>query len=146
MALITNPAATAVIKVALRVHSALGPGLFESVYEDCTTHELRKLGLSFQRQVALPLTYDGRLFPRAFIADLIVEGQVLVELKSIERLLPIHSAQILTYMRIANIDKGLLINFNSAKLKDGLKSFIRGSLAHQGGLTPDELDLLTIQP
>jgi len=136
----------AIVDAGVRIHRRFGPGLFESVYEDCTTHELRKLGLSFQRQVALPLTYDGRLFPRAFIADLIVEGQVLVELKSIERLLPIHSAQILTYMRIANIDKGLLINFNSLRLKDGLKSFIRGSLAHQGGLTADELELLTVQP
>jgi GxxExxY protein len=90
MALVTNAAATAVIQIAFRVHTALGPGLFESVYEDCVSHELQKLGLAFRRQVALPLTYDGRLFPRAFIADLIVENQVLVEFKSIERLLPVH--------------------------------------------------------
>lgn len=127
MSLITTPTATAVIGCAIRVHSALGPGLFESVYEDCLAHELSKAGLAVRRQVALPLTYDGRVFPRAFIADLIVADAVLVELKCVERLLPIHSAQVLTYLRLSGLEKGLLINFNVVKLKDGLKSFLNGS-------------------
>ena len=108
------------------MHTELGPGLFESVYEDCVAHELHKRGLAFKRQVALPLTYDGRVFPRAFVADLIVGDQVLVELKAIERILPIHCAQIRTYLRIANIEKGLLINFNVLRLKHGIRSFLRG--------------------
>jgi GxxExxY protein len=83
----------------------------------------------------LPLTYDGRLFPRAFIADLIVENQVLVEFKSIERLLPVHSAQIRTYLRIANIEKGLLINFNVVRLKHGLRSFLRGDIGRGSRIT-----------
>lgn len=128
MALVTNPAATAVIQIAYRIHTELGPGLFESVYEDCVSHELHKMGLAFRRQVALPLTYDGRLFPRAFVADLIVENQCLVEFKSIERILPIHCAQIRTYLRIADIDKGLLINFNVVRLKHGIRSFLKGDV------------------
>jgi GxxExxY protein len=89
---------------------------------------LQKLGLSFKRQVALPLTYDGRLFPRAFVADLIVENQVLVEFKAIDRILPVHCAQIRTYLRIADIEKGLLINFNVVRLKHGIRSFLRGDI------------------
>jgi GxxExxY protein len=138
VALITNPEATAVIAAAMKVHSALGPGLFESVYEECLCHELRKLGLSFKRQVTLPLTYDGRVFPRAFTADLIVEGKVLAELKSVERFLPIYGAQVLTYLRITGIEKGLLLNFNTVHLKDGIRSFLRGGSLRGLGLADVE--------
>jgi GxxExxY protein len=124
--LITNAVATSIIGCAIRVHSALGPGLFERVYEDCLAHELAKAGFAFRRQVTLPLIYDGREFPRAFTADLIVENRVLLELKSIERFLPIYGAQVLTYMRIAGLPKGLLINFNVTLLKLGIKSFVLG--------------------
>ena len=135
MALITTPAATAVIGCALRVHTAVGPGLFESLYEECLAHELRKEGLAFRRQVTLPFTYDGILIKRSFAADLIVEESVLVELKSVEKFHPIHDAQMLTYMRVAGLKKGLLINFNSVRLKDGIKSFVLGTLETQHGGT-----------
>ena len=122
--LITNPSATKVIGCALRVHQALGPGLFESIYEQCLAFELAEDGLAFQRQVKLPVSYRGARLEMSFAADFIVESVVLVELKSVERLLPIHDAQILTYMRVAGLSKGLLINFNTRLLKTGIKSFV----------------------
>ena len=131
MALITNPTATAVIGCALRVHTAVGPGLFESVYEECLAHELRRDGLAFRRQVTLPFTYDGIVIPRSFTADLIVEESVLVELKSIEKFHPVHDAQMLTYLRIAGLKKGLLFNFNTVRLKQGIKSFVLGQAGGQ---------------
>lgn len=125
MALITTPVATAVIGCATRVHSQLGPGLFESVYEECLAHEFLKAGLKFQRQVTLPLIYEGLSLPRAFTADFIVEKSVVVELKSVERILSIHCAQVLTYLRVSGLRKGLLINFNTSLLREGIKSFVR---------------------
>jgi len=125
VALITTPEATAIIGCAMRVHSTLGPGLFESVYEKCLCVEFAKAGLGFQRQVTLPVRYEGLELQRAFVADFIVEATVLVELKSIERLLTVHSAQVLTYMRLADLKKALLFNFNTAHLRDGIKSFVR---------------------
>jgi GxxExxY protein len=142
MALVTNPVAGVVIGAAMHVHSRLGPGLFESVYEECLAHELRKESLQFRRQVTLPLTYDGHVFPRAFIADLIVEDKVLVELKAIEKLLPVHSAQVITYLRITGIEKGFLLNFNAVRLKDGLKAFVLGRPTPLSELT-EELPGLT---
>ena len=133
MALITTPAATALIGCALRVHTAVGPGLFESLYEECLAHELRKERLAFRRQVTLPFTYDGILIKRSFTADLIVEESVLVELKSIEKIHPVHDAQMLTYMRVAGLKKGLLINFNCVRLKHGIKSYVLDTPETQHG-------------
>ena len=118
----------------MRVHTAVGPGLFESVYEECLAHELRRDGLAFRRQVTLPFVYDGIVIPRSFTADLIVEESVLVELKSIEKFHPVHDAQMLTYLRIAGLQKGLLFNFNTARLKHGIKSFVLGQIG------PETLD------
>jgi GxxExxY protein len=126
--LVTNQLATDVIGCAMRVHSTLGPGLFESVYENCLAVELTKARLAFKRQVTLPLTYEGHTFPRAFTVDLIIEQSLLLEIKSIERFLPIHSAQVITYLRLTGIQKGLLINFNCTRLKNGIKSFVLGDL------------------
>ncbi len=125
MGLLTTPEATAIIGCAMRVHSTLGAGLFESVYEQCLAVEFTKAGLSFQRQVTLPVRYEGLELHRAFMADFIVESSVLLELKSIEKLLTVHSAQVLTYMRLAELRKALLINFNTLHLRDGIKSFVR---------------------
>ena len=125
MGLITTPAATSVIGCALRVHTNLGPGLLESVYADCLAQELKKDRLEFQRQVRLPLKYEGGLLRRVFVADFVVEDSVLVELKSIDRILSVHCAQVLTYLRLAGLRKGLLINFNTAHLRDGIRSFVR---------------------
>lgn len=124
MSLITSPTATAVIGCALRVHQALGPGLFESVYEQCLAYELDDARIPFRRQVKLPMRYAGMDLPMAFTADFIVDEAVLVELKSVERTLSIHHAQVLTYLRLSGLRKGLLINFNTVRLKDGIKSFV----------------------
>jgi len=123
--LITNPAATAVIGCALRVHTKLGPGLLESVYADCLAKELTKDRVTFQRQVRFPINYDGDNLPRVFVADFVVDSTVLVELKSVERILAVHRAQVVSYLRITGLRKGLLINFNVAHLRDGIRSFVR---------------------
>lgn len=124
MGLVTVNSAETVIGCAITVHRALGPGLFESVYEPCLVHELTKAGLKFARQVLLPIQYDGLVFARAFRADLIVEGELLVEIKSIERVLSVHHAQVLTYLRLSGLKKALLINFNAEALRAGIKSFV----------------------
>lgn len=125
MTLVTVDSAEKVIGCAIAVHRALGPGLFESVYEPCLAHEMGKAGLRFQRQVLLLLIYDGIRFPCAFRADFVVEDELLIELKSTERLQPVHQAQLLTYLKLAGLKKGLLINFNATLLTQGLKSIVR---------------------
>jgi GxxExxY protein len=122
--LISTPEARQLIGCAIRVHKALGPGLFESVYEECLAHEMRKARLAFRRQVLMPVTYDGRKFPRAFTVDLIVAEQILVELKSVELILPVHDKQVITYLRLSGLEHGLLINFKTDLLKNGLRSFV----------------------
>ena len=122
--LITTTEGTQIIGCAIRIHRALGPVLFESVYEECLAHELGKSGLAFRRQVTLPVTYDGLVFPRAFVADFVVEEKIPVELKCIETILPVHAKQIITYLRLAGLSQGLLINFKTDLLKHGLKSFL----------------------
>ena len=108
----------------MRVHTALGPGLFESIYEECLAHEMHKTRLPFRRQVILPVTYDGRVFPRAFVADFIVAEQILVELKSVETILPVHDKQVITYLHLSGLQQGLLFNFKSDLLKHGMKSYL----------------------
>jgi len=124
MALITTPSAQVVIACAITVHRALGPGLFESVYGPCLAHELRKARLHFEQEVTVPIRYDGMDFGRAFRADFVIENELIVEVKSLERLAPVHASQILTYLRLTGLRKGLLINFNVPVLKDGVRSFV----------------------
>jgi GxxExxY protein len=124
MALITSPVATKVIGCAMRVHTALGPGLLESPYQEFVAVEFDKTGLAFKRHVRLSVEYQGRRVPRAYVADFIVENEVLLELKAVDHVLPVHKAQVLTYLRLAKLQKGLLINFRVARLKDGIKSII----------------------
>ena len=112
------------IGCAIKVHRRLGPGLFESVYQPCLAYELAAAGLHFDEQVAVPLKYEDLTFARTFRADLVVEHEIIVEVKAVEVLAPVHSSQILTYMRLAGIRKGLLINFNVSLLKNGIKSFV----------------------
>lgn len=109
-----------IIGAAMEVHRALGPGLLESAYEICLCHELGLRGLSFQRQVALPLTYKGVQLDCGYRIDLIVADIVLLELKAVEQVLPIHEAQLLTYLRLTKIKLGLIINFNVPVLKQGI--------------------------
>ena len=124
MALITTDSASIVIGCAMTVHRTLGAGLFESVYEPCLAHELTKVRLQFERQVVVPIIYDGLEFDRGFRVDLIVENELVVEIKSVERLIPVHTAQLLTYMKLTHLRKGLLLNFNVALMKDGIKSVV----------------------
>ncbi len=109
-----------VIGAAIKVHRALGPGLLESVYETCLAHEIVRSGLSLQRQVQVPIVYDECRIDAGFRIDLLVAGEVIVELKAVERILPIHEAQLMTYLRLARKKVGLLINFNVIKLTDGI--------------------------
>jgi GxxExxY protein len=109
-----------IIGCGIEVHRHLGPGLLESIYESALCIELRTAGLSFQRQVSLPLWYKGELLGE-HRPDLIVGGQLVVEVKSIERLAPVHIAQMLTYLRVAQLRVGLILNFNSAVLRSGIK-------------------------
>ncbi|WP_394848066.1 GxxExxY protein [Pendulispora brunnea] len=111
----------AVIGACIEVHRYLGPGLLESAYEECVAYELRERGLRFERQRPLPLEYKGVKLECGYRLDLVVEESLIVELKCVERLLPIHEAQLLTYLRLSGLRTGLLVNFREAVLKDGLR-------------------------
>jgi GxxExxY protein len=124
MTLVSNDTADAVIGCAIRVHRHLGPGLYESIYQSCLALEMSRLRLGYEEQVAVGVTYDGVHLPGAFRADFIVQGDLVVEIKSIEQVLPLHDRQVLTYLRLSGITKGLLINFNVSLLKQGLRSFV----------------------
>ncbi|WP_058553752.1 GxxExxY protein [Thiohalocapsa sp. ML1] len=118
-----DPLSGAVIGAAIEVHRHLGPGLLESTYEACLAYELQQRGIGFQLQVPLPVRYKGVSLECGYRIDAMVEGRLLLELKAVERILPIHAAQILTYMRLASVDTGLLINFNVTRLIDGVQRF-----------------------
>ena len=113
-----------IIGIAISVHRKLGPGLLESVYNQCLCWALQQNGLSIEREVPLPLVFEGLRLDRGYQADIIVEQTVLLELKSVERILPIHEAQARTYLKLSGCRIGLLMNFNSVMLKDGLRRFI----------------------
>ena len=118
-----------VISVAYKIHSNLGPGLFESVYETIMEHELKsKYNLNVTRQYPIPVIWDGTKMELGFRADLLIENKLIVELKSIESLAPVHYKQMLTYLKLSGIKLGLLINFNEELLKTGIKRIINGSL------------------
>ena len=110
-----------IIGSAIKVHTALGPGLLESTYKVCLVHELSKLGLTAYSEVALPVVYDGIRLDAGYRIDILVENTVIVELKSVERILPIHEAQIISYLRLSGKKIGLLINFNVRLLRDGIR-------------------------
>lgn len=113
-----------IIDAAMKVHSVLGPGLLESAYEGCLLHELNKRGLKVQSQVALPVHYAGVEIELGYRLDLLVEDCVIVELKAVEKITPLHQAQILSYLKLSNKSLGLLINFNVLHLKEGIKRII----------------------
>ncbi len=118
--------AKVVVDSAFKVHTVLGPGLFESVYEVILVHELGKRGFFVERQKAIPVKYDGHTFNEGFKADIIIDNSVIVELKSIEKIAPVHKKQLLTYLRLADKKLGLLINFGSALIKDGIFRVVNG--------------------
>ena len=120
----TNEITHEIIGAAMEVHKRLGPGLLESAYEECLFHELHLRNLKVDRQKGLPVVYKEVKLDCGYRLDLLVEGRVIVELKSVENLAPIHEAIILTYLRLSGHKTGLLINFNATVLKDGLRRFI----------------------
>ncbi len=115
-----------IVNAAVAIHSTLGPGLLESAYEETLAYELRKRGLRVARQVSIPLVYDGVKMGEGYRADLIVEDLVLVEIKSVEELPPVAFRQVLTYLKLAGLHLGLLINFNVPLVKDGIRRVVRG--------------------
>ena len=123
-----NETAKHVLDAAFIVHTKLGPGLLESVYEVVLAHELRKRGLVVERQKSIAIQYDGLIFEEGFRADLVVGSLVIVELKSVEELAPVHGKQLLTQLRLSGLKLGLLINFGETHLKNGIKRVINGSL------------------
>lgn len=113
-----------IIGCCIEVHKALGPGLLESVYEECLSFELNEKGLRFERQKDLPVIYKGVRLNSGYRIDIIVENSVVIELKAVEHILPVHKAQILSYMKLLNLNIGLLINFNVPVLKNGINRFV----------------------
>ena len=116
-----------VIDAALKVHTVLGPGLLESTYEACLAQELTLRGCRIEKQVAVPVIYEGLKLEAGYRLDLLVENQVIVEIKSVDALAPVHKAQLLSYLRLSGKSLGLLINFNVVHLRDGMKRFVMGN-------------------
>jgi GxxExxY protein len=122
--MLDNEITHTIIGAAIEVHRQLGPGLLESAYEECLCHELTALHLNFERQKPIPLVYKAAKLDCGYRLDLLIEGRIIVELKSVDGLGPIHEAIILTYLKLSGHKVGLLINFNVALLRDGIKRFI----------------------
>ena len=119
-----DPLTDQVIGLAMEVHRQLGSGLLEVAYEQCHCHEFANANMGFERQKSIGIDYKGTKLNCGFRADLIVENKLLIELKAIERILPIHEAQLLTYMKLSEIGTGLILNFNTKVLKDGIKRMV----------------------
>ena len=120
----TERVATHIVDAAFKVHSALGPGLLESVYQACLAHELEQNGLKVRQQVGLPVFYDGIRLDAALRLDLLVNEQVVIELKAVDKMIPLYEAQLLTYLKLSNRRLGFLINFNVPRISDGIRRFI----------------------
>ncbi len=121
-----NGIGEAVIGCAIRVHRALCPGLLENAYEACLTHEITKTGLSCQRQIVLPIIYDGQKIEAGYRLDLLVDRRVVVEVKAVEMLADIHRAQLLSYLKLGGYRLGYLLNFNVSRMKDGVSRMVNG--------------------
>jgi GxxExxY protein len=121
-----NEIGTAIIASAMKVHTALGPGLLESVYEICLVYELEKHGLPVQRQVLIPVRYEDLTIDNGYRVDLLVDNRVVVELKTLEAILPVHRAQLLSYLRLGRFKLGYLLNFNVARMRDGIVRLVNG--------------------
>jgi GxxExxY protein len=115
-----NDITGAIIDASMKIHTALGPGLLEHVYRKCLAHDLRKRDLVVAEEIPLPVVYDGVSIDLAYRLDLMIEDAVVVELKSVERTIPLHKAQLLSYLKLTGKQVGLLINFNSVHLRDGI--------------------------
>ena len=123
-----NRIGTIIVDSAVHLHQALGPGLLESVYEVTLARRLQRRGLSVARQVSVPIEFEGERFDEGFRADLIVEGRVIVELKSVRKIAPAHKKQVLTYLKLTGLKLGYLLNFGDALMKNGITRIINGKL------------------
>jgi len=121
-----NSLAKIIVDSAFQVHKRLGPGLLETVYETALTHELSKRGLTVDRQRPISIEYDGVCFDEGFRADLLVNDKIIIELKSVEKIIPVHRKQLLTYLRLADMRLGLLINFGENLIKNGISRIVNG--------------------
>jgi GxxExxY protein len=121
-----NEIGDVLIDSAMKVHSILGPGLLESAYETCLAFELRKRGLPVKRQIAIPIRYDGMEVDGAYRADLLVDSRVIVELKTVENILPVHRSQLLSYLRLGDFKLGYLLNFAVPRLRNGIARIANG--------------------
>lgn len=122
----SNKVSEQIIAAAITVHRHLGPGLLESSYKRCLAKELSLRGVSFETEIAIPINYKGTCLEDGYRIDMVVEGLVVVEIKSLAKILPVHEAQLLTYLRISQLWLGLLLNFETALLKDGIKRLVNG--------------------
>lgn len=121
-----NEIAKIVVDAAFQIHKGLGPGLLETVYEVVLAHALKKRGLKVERQIPVAIVFEGIKFDEGFRADLIVEDKIIVELKSVEKVMPVHKKQLLTYLRLSDKRLGLLINFGSELIRDGISRVVNG--------------------
>ncbi len=121
-----NQLSKLILDSAFRVHKALGPGLLESAYEACLVYELRKTGLEVKNQHALPVRYEDVCVDAGYRIDILVEGKVILELKAVEQIAPIHEAQLLTYLKLSGCKLGFLLNFNVTLMKEGIKRMVNG--------------------
>ena len=121
-----NQIGDAIIAAAMRIHSALGPGLLESAYETCLLYELEKHGLSGRRQVSIPIRYEALIVDNGYRVDLLIGNLVVVELKAIEAILPVHRSQLLSYLRLGGFKLGYLLNFHVAHMRDGIVRMVNG--------------------
>jgi GxxExxY protein len=121
---VRDPLTDRIIGLAIDVHRALGPGLLESAYEECLCHELEQNQIKHQRQVPLPVVYKSIRLDCAYRIDVVIEDQLILELKTVERLQPVHEAQLLTYLKLGRFKTGLLLNFHASVLKDGMKRMV----------------------
>ena len=121
-----NNLARETVDAVFMIHKTLGPGLLESVYEVVLCHEMQKRGFPVQRQVPIPVVYDGVMFEEGFRADLVIDNALIVELKSVEKVAPVHKKQLLTYLRLADKRLGLLVNFGENLIRDGISRVVNG--------------------
>lgn len=123
---VENEIAKNILDIAFLIHRELGPGLLESVYQKVLLYELKKLGFKVESEVFIPFMWDEIHFDNGFRADLIVEGKVIIEIKSVQVIAPVHLKQLMTYLKLTKLKLGLLLNFNEALLKDGIKRIVNG--------------------
>ncbi len=131
-----SPTVSRILACAIHVHRALGPGLLESAYQRCLKRAFERERVAFVQQITMPVPYDGMLIECGYRVDFIVENTVILEIKSVERLLPIHTAQTLTYLKLSKLRFGLLMNFNVPLLKEGVKSLFRPDRESQASSQP----------